>query len=131
MDGQALALGRGANGVKEVLARLGPRLHVHHHVGRQDFADAALDRVADGVHLLEAGGSRHADGDVHEVAIAGAAHADPFGRKHALEFLHGARHALLQASRRGVQQGVHVRLPSRAPTQMITAATPSAASGSA
>ncbi len=34
---QALALGRRANGVKQMLAGLRPRLHVHHHVGRHDL----------------------------------------------------------------------------------------------
>ena len=70
VDGQALALRRRADGVEQVLARLGPRLHVHHHVGGHDLADAALDGVADRVHLLEARGARHADGDVHEMPIA-------------------------------------------------------------
>ena len=40
--------------------------------------DAFFYRVAGGVGLLQARGARDADGDVHEIALAGAAHAHAF-----------------------------------------------------
>ena len=68
-----------------MFSRGGARLHVHHHVRGNNFADAPLDGVGNGVHLLEAGGARNADRDVHEVLVSGAPHAHALGGKHAFE----------------------------------------------
>src|SRR5487761_669984 len=76
VDGEAAALGRGANGFEEIFAGTRARLHVDDHVGGNDFADAALDAVACGVGFLEAGGARDADIHVDEIALAGAAQAN-------------------------------------------------------
>ena len=80
---------------------------MHHDVGGHNLGDTALDRVAGGVHLLEAGRARHADGDVDEVVVAGAAHAHTLGAQHSLELIHCCGDALLQARRRGVEQRVY------------------------
>ena len=82
---EAEARGDHADGVEQMLARDCARLHVHHHVRGHDLADAPLDGVGNGVHLLEAGGARHADRDVHEMLVAGAPHAHALGGKHAFE----------------------------------------------
>src|SRR6202142_1385060 len=49
-----------------MLVAAGARFHMHHHVGGDDGADRALDGVARGVGLLEAGGARDADGNLPE-----------------------------------------------------------------
>ena len=80
-----------------------------------------LDRIARVVRLLEAGRARHADGDVHEIALSGAPHAHALGLQHAVGFVHGVHDLLAQPARRHVQQRVRGRrLPSREPIQMIT-----------
>src|SRR5437879_10749198 len=86
-------------------------LHVHHDVGGHNLGDAALDRVAGGVHLLEAGRARHADGDVDEVVVAGAAHAHTLGAQHSLELIHCCGDALLQARRRSEEHTSELQSP--------------------
>ena len=103
MHGQAEARGDHADGVKQMLSRGGARFHVHHHVRGHNFADAPLDRVGNRVHLLEAGGPRNADRNVHEVLVSGAPHPHPLGGNHACESIDFFRDALLQAGRRHVQ----------------------------
>jgi len=76
VNGEAAALCRGANGLQEIFAGTRARLHVDDHVGGNNFGNTALDAVAGGVGLFEAGGARNADGDVDEIALAGAAQAD-------------------------------------------------------
>ena len=55
MDGQAAPRGNRANPIKQVLPRGSARLHVNHHVGGNDFSNAMLDGIGNGVHLFEAG----------------------------------------------------------------------------
>ncbi len=104
VHGEAEPRGDGADGVKQMLSRGGARLHVHHHVRGNNFADALLDGVGNGVHLLEAGGPRNADRDIHEVLVSRAPHPHAFGGEHAFESLDLSRDALLQSGRRHVQQ---------------------------
>ncbi len=106
MDGEAAALGDRANRVEEVLVRRRARLDVHHHVGRDDLLDVALDRVACRVRLFEAGLARHADRHIDEIALARAAHAHAFGAQHALGLVNRARDAVVQAARRHIEQRV-------------------------
>ena len=55
MDGQAAPRGNRANPVKQVFPRGSARLHVNHHVGGNDFSNAMLDSIGNGVHLFKAG----------------------------------------------------------------------------
>ena len=82
MNGQTFALRGRADSVEQMFTGLRPRLHVHHHVGGNDLRDTAFDGVADGVNLFETRGSRHADGHVHKMMGAAAAHPHPLGGKH-------------------------------------------------
>ena len=75
MDGEAATLGDSANGFEQVFVAARARLHVDDYVRRNNLRDAFFHGVAGGVGLLQAGGARDADGDVHEIALAGA--ADP------------------------------------------------------
>src|SRR5487761_579820 len=94
--GETEARGDDADGVKQMFSRGGARLHVHHHVGGNNFADAPLDGVGNGVYLLEAGGTRNADGDVHEVLVSRSPHAHALGGKHAFKSFDFFHDALLQ-----------------------------------
>jgi len=62
--------------LQKVLTLRGARLGMDHYVERTIFADALFDRITQRVNLFEAGGSRHADGGVHKMPVACAAHAD-------------------------------------------------------
>ena len=106
MDGQAPALRGRANSVEEMLAGLRARLHVHHHVGGNNFGDTALDGVADVMDVFEAGCAGNADGDVDEMAIAGAPNANPLGGKDSIQLVHGMRHLLLQTLGGGIEQHI-------------------------
>ena len=81
---QPHALRRCANRFKEMLASGRARFHVHHHVGRNNFADALLDGIGQRVHLLEARGARHADGRIHEMTVARAPDSHPRHVQHAI-----------------------------------------------
>ena len=106
VDGEAAPLRDGANGFEEIFVGLGARLDVHHHVRGNNLRDAFFHGVAGGVGLLQAGGARDADGDVHEIALAGAAHAHAFGLQHAFGFVHGGFDAFAQAVGSDVEQRV-------------------------
>src|SRR5277367_2583323 len=106
VHGEAATLRDGANGFEDVFVGLGARLHVHHHVRGNDLRDAFFHGVAGGVGLLQAGGARHADGHIHEIALAGAAHAHAFGLQHAFGLVHGGFDAFAQAVRSNVQQRI-------------------------
>src|SRR5271170_2491518 len=106
VDGEAAALRDGANGFEEIFVGLGARLHVHHHIRGNNLSDPFFHGVAGGVGLFEARGPRNADGHIHEIALAGAAHAHAFGLQHAFGFVHGGFDAFAQAARRDVQQRV-------------------------
>ena len=97
VNGQAHALRDRANSFKEMLALRSARFGVHHHVRRDNLADALLDGVAQGMHLFEAGGSRHADRGVDEMTVAGAAHAHAVDVQDAVHARHGHGNFLLQA----------------------------------
>ncbi len=106
MNGESAALRDGANGFEKRLIAARAGLDVDHHVRGNDFRDAALDGVARRMSLFEARRARHADGDVHEVALAGAAHAHALGFEHALGGAHGAGDPLAEAARGHVHQRV-------------------------
>ncbi len=99
---QAQLLSRGANSFKEVLTLRRARLGVNHHIGRNDFADALLNGVAQGMHLLEARGARHAHSGIDKVTIAGATHAYAVDIQHAIHARDGLGYFLLQALGRRV-----------------------------
>ena len=92
------------------------RLGVNHHVSRHNFADALFDGIAQGMHLFQAGSARHADGSIHEMPVAGAAHADALDVQHAIHASYCASNLLLQAYRCRIQQGVQ-SAPSEARTK--------------
>src|SRR5580692_747911 len=77
VNSQTHALRDGTNGFKQVLALWSAGFGVHHDVGRHDFADAFLYGIAEDMYLFEAGGTRHADRGIDEMAVASApdAHA--------------------------------------------------------
>ena len=104
---------------------------MHHHVGGHNFADAAFDGVGNGVHLLETGGARNADRNVHEVLVSGAPHSHALGGKHAFEPLNFFRTRSCKPSGAESSSASSVRFPSREPTQITIAATTSAARGTA
>src|SRR5258708_26378034 len=74
MNPQSHALCHRANGLEQVLALRRARLRVHHHIGRNDFANALLDGITERVYLLKACCARHAHRGVHKVAVSFAAH---------------------------------------------------------
>ncbi len=106
MNGEAQALRGGANRFKKMFALGRARLRVHHHVRRDDFADAFFDGVAQSMHLLEARGPRHAHRCIHKVAIARAPNAHAIDIQHAVHARYGLGDFLLQSLRRRVQQRV-------------------------
>ena len=79
---------------------------MHHDVARDHGVDARLHRFAQIVRLLDAQAAGHGDGDVDEIAVSGAAHADALGREHALGRFHRFANAFDQARRRGVEQRI-------------------------
>src|SRR5271156_816783 len=96
VNGEAAALGDGANGFKGMLVLPGARLDVHVPVRGAYLADAFLPRIAGGVGLLETRRARNANGDVHEITLAGTADAHAFGAQHAFGFIHGSGDSLAQ-----------------------------------
>src|SRR6267143_7010603 len=82
------------------------RLRMDHHIRRNDFADALFDGVAQSVDLLKACRPRDADGSVHEMTVAGAAHAHAVDVQHAIHASYGPGNLLLQTFRRNIQKGV-------------------------
>src|ERR1700683_198801 len=106
VNGEAATLGDGANGFEGMLVLAGARLDVNHHVRGDDLADAFLHRFAGGVGLLETGCARNADGDVHEITLAGTADTHAFGAQHAFGFIHGSGDSLAQAAGSHVEQRV-------------------------
>ena len=77
------------------------------NVRGDNILDVALDCLARRMRLLEARGARHADGHVHEIALASPAHAHAFGLQHAFGLIHGIRNSFAQALRGHVEQRVH------------------------
>src|SRR5581483_10246348 len=111
--GESAPLRRRADRIENVLARLRSRFHVHHNVGGNDLAHSPLHLIADRVHLLEAGGARNADRDVHKMTITRPSHAHAFGAEHTVKFLDSLCHALLYTGWRRIQQCV-CRAPAEA-----------------
>jgi hypothetical protein len=106
VDGEAEALGDGANGLEEVLVARGARFGVNDDVGGNDLGDALFDGVGEGVNLLEAGGAGHGDGGVNEMAIAGAADADAFDFEDAVHAAHSGGDFALETLGSDVEEGV-------------------------
>src|SRR6204780_2275709 len=106
VNSEAAALGDGANGFEGMLVLAGARLDVNHHVRGDDLADAFLYRFAGGVGLLETGCARNADGDVHEITLAGTADAPALGAHPALGFTQGSGDSLARAAGGHVEQRV-------------------------
>ena len=107
VDGEASALRDGANCFEQVFIAARARLDVNHYVRiRHDFLDVLLDGVARDVRLLEAGGARDADGDVDEIALAGAAHANALAAQDAFRVCNCCGDLLLQAAGSHVEQCV-------------------------
>ena len=106
VDRKPAALRGGADGVEKMFVGAGARLHVNHHVRGKNLAHAALDGVADLVHALETCRARDADGDIHEMFVAGAAEPHAFGAEDALHLRDGVCDFFLQAFRRCVKQRV-------------------------
>ena len=105
---QVVALGDGADDVEEALAAGGARLHVDHHVGLgQAGAHGFFHLVRDGVDALEGQRAGDADGEVNEVARAGAARADALNAHHARHARDRGFDLSAQAGGRRVQQHVH------------------------
>lgn len=86
MNGESAALRDSANRIEKIFAGTRARFHVDNHIGRNNFRNAAFDAVAGGVGLFEAGSARDADGDVNEVALAGAAQTDATDAEDAFDF---------------------------------------------
>ena len=128
VNGEAAALGDGANGFEERLVVARARLDVDDHVGGNDGLDVALDRFAGRVRLLEARRARHADGDVDEIALAPARRTRT---RSVCSTPSVSSTALVICSRkpRGAtsSSASTVWRPRREPIQMITPATVSAA----
>src|SRR5215472_9767089 len=76
------------------------------YVGRNDFCDAALDAIARGVGLFEAGGAWDTDCNVDEVALAGAAQTDAVDAEYAFDFFGGIGDFFLQAGGSDVEKRV-------------------------
>jgi len=106
VNGQAHALRDRANGFKQMLTLGSAGLGVHHDVRRDDFADALFDGVAQGVHLLETGGARHADRGIDEMAVAGAAHAHAVDVQDSVHARHGHGDFLLQTLGGNIEQRI-------------------------
>src|SRR2546429_4710469 len=68
MNGKAHLLRCRTNRFKKMFALGSARFSVHHHVRRNNLADALFDGVAQGMDLLEARGPRDAHRCVHKVA---------------------------------------------------------------
>src|SRR5277367_503580 len=102
VNGEATALGHGANRFEQVFVGFGARLDVDHDVGGNHPLDGVLDGLAGGMGLFQAGGARDAHGDVDKITLAGFAHADPFALQHAFGSVHGVFDAFAQAVGRDV-----------------------------
>src|ERR1700722_269272 len=74
------------------------------HVRRDNLFDGIFDGFAGSVDLFEAGSARHADGDIHEIALAGFADANAFALQHAFGFVHGGFDAFAKAVGSNVEQ---------------------------
>src|SRR5208282_4096033 len=88
VDSEPAALRDGADFLEYVFVAAGARLHMDDHVRGHNLRDAALDRVTGGVRLFETRGAGNTDGDVHEIALPGAAHANALASQHALRLVH-------------------------------------------
>ena len=73
MDGEAEALGDGADGFKKMFVAGSAGLGVNDDIGGNDLRDALFDAIRESVNLLEICGARDADRGIHKVPIARAA----------------------------------------------------------
>src|SRR5712691_2692281 len=87
------------------------RLRMDHHVGWNNFADALFDGIAQGMDLLEARCPRNANGGVHEVAVAGPAHAHAVHVQHAVHASDVLGDFLLQSFWRNIQESIQGTFP--------------------
>src|ERR1700735_2621767 len=76
------------------------------HVRRDNLLDGIFDSFAGGVGLFKAGGSWDADGDIHEIALAGFSDADAFALQDAFGFVHCGFEAFAKAGRGHIEQRV-------------------------
>src|ERR1700735_2363017 len=76
------------------------------HARRDNLLDGIFDSFAGGVGLFKAGGSWDADGDIHEIALAGFSDADAFALQDAFGFVHCGFEAFAKAGRGHIEQRV-------------------------
>ncbi len=107
MDGHVGAHGHGADAVEDALGRCGARHGVHDDVGG---GQKPLHRIGCGHHdllrPLEGEVAREADGEIDEVLIAGAAHADALHIMHAVDAGELAHQVAMGLLRGGIEQSV-------------------------
>ena len=107
VDVEVVARGDGANAVEDIFRALGARQRLHGDVGiGKNAAHRGGDRFHQLLGTLEGDGAGQTDGEIGEIAIAGAADADAADFEHTIHVRNSIGDLGANSGGSGVEQGV-------------------------